>query len=167
MSPRARLALALYATAGALYAIDRATKVAVTAALEVGESVPVLPPVLRLTHTENPAGACGLFGAQPWLFASVTALVTGVIVWASRKLDSRMSAVSLGIVLGGALGNLTDRLLRGPGASGTVIDFIDLHVWPVFNVADMGIVVGAGLMVLGGFLESRRDRRPREGPAAP
>jgi signal peptidase II len=63
--------------------------------------------------------------------------------------------VALGLVLGGALGNLTDRIVRGPGVSGRVVDFIDFHVWPVFNVADSAIVIGAVLLAMGGI---RRER---------
>jgi signal peptidase II len=64
--------------------------------------------------------------------------------------------VGLGLVLGGAVGNLTDRVIRGPGFSGEVVDFLDLQVWPVFNVADSAIVVGAALLLLSSF---RLDRR--------
>jgi signal peptidase II len=64
--------------------------------------------------------------------------------------------VALGLVLAGAVGNLTDRLIRGPGFSGEVVDFIDLHVWPVFNLADSAIVVGAAILLLHGL----RRREP-------
>ena len=65
-------------------------------------------------------------------------------------------AAGMGLVLGGGLGNLTDRIVRGDGFSGRVVDFIDLHVWPVFNVADAAIVVGAVLIV---FSSARRADR--------
>jgi signal peptidase II len=61
----------------------------------------------------------------------------------------------LGLVLGGALGNLTDRAIRAPGMRGRVVDFIDFHVWPVFNVADTAIVVGAILLAWAGFRERK------------
>ena len=66
-----------------------------------------------------------------------------------------MSALGLGLVLGGALGNLADRALRGPGLSGHVVDFIDLHWWPVFNVADSAIVIGAVVIAWASFREER------------
>ena len=66
-----------------------------------------------------------------------------IVATAFRHRDPVVAAVALGLILGGALGNLTDRALRGPGLSGRVIDFIDLHIWPVFNVADAAIVIGA------------------------
>ena len=65
-----------------------------------------------------------------------------------------MHAVALGLILGGATGNLLDRVLRGSGLSGRVVDFIDLHVWPVFNVADAAIVVGAALLAFAALRES-------------
>ncbi|MBI2238155.1 MAG: signal peptidase II, partial [Actinobacteria bacterium] len=92
----------------------------------------------------------GLGGSAPWLFAGATILVSAVIVLASARLSRPLVAVALGLVLGGALGNLTDRISRGPGLSGRVVDFIDLHVWPVFNLADSAIVVGALLLLLAG-----------------
>ena len=71
-----------------------------------------------------------------------------VIAVVSLRLTWTLVAVSLGLILGGALGNLTDRIVRGTGISGSVVDFVDLHVWPVFNVADSAIVVGALLLGL-------------------
>jgi signal peptidase II len=66
--------------------------------------------------------------------------------------------VAVGLILGGALGNLTDRATRGPGFGGRVVDFIDVHVWPIFNVADTAIVVGALLLAAGSFLDGRAER---------
>jgi signal peptidase II len=68
--------------------------------------------------------------------------------------------VGLGLVLGGAIGNLIDRAIRGPGFSGEVVDFIDLQVWPIFNVADSAIVIGAAVLLLSGL---RRPRTEAEG----
>jgi signal peptidase II len=79
-----------------------------------------------------------------------------VIVFASRRLPATVVAVGLGLVLGGAIGNLIDRAIRGSGFSGEVVDFIDLQVWPVFNLADSAIVTGAALLLLTSL---RRDRR--------
>lgn len=77
-------------------------------------------------------------------------MVIVIILIASRRPPSLTGAVALGLVLGGALGNLTDRLIRGPGFSGEVVDFLDFRVWPVFNVADSCIVIGAALLLLTG-----------------
>ena len=152
-SLKTRLAVWLYAVAVFVYAADRVTKAIAESTLGPPErsSIRLIPGVLRLTYTENPGGAFGLFGSAPWLFFLATALVCSVIVIASISLSSRMLAVGLGMVLGGALGNLTDRVGRGPGLSGQVVDFIDFRWWPVFNLADAAIVIGAGLIVLAGI----------------
>src|SRR5205823_5567184 len=83
-------------------------------------------------------------------FFLATIAICLVIVAAAFRLTSRPTAVGLGLILGGALGNLTDRITRGSGISGRVVDFIHVHNWPVFNLADSSIVVGAILVVLVG-----------------
>ena len=152
LTRRARLALLLYATAAGIYAVDRITKWVVELRLSGRPPVDVIPGVVRLRFTTNTGGAFGLFGGQAWLFFGATAVVCAVIVVVSTSLQSRVSAVGLGLILGGALGNLTDRIVRGSGSSlnGRVIDFIDFRVWPVFNLADAAIVIGAALILLAG-----------------
>jgi signal peptidase II len=152
---RARRALILYGIASLVYALDRITKVLAEAKLRGRAPVELIPGVLELRYTTNPGGAFGLFGRLSWLFVAVSAIVVVVVVVASWRLPPAWAAVGLGLVLGGALGNLTDRLIRGSGLSGEVVDFIDLQVWPVFNVADTAIVVGAVILLVSGF---RRDR---------
>ena len=142
----------LYAAAAVVYVVDRVSKAVVEDALGAHHPpIDVIPGVLRVTYTENPGGAFGLFGSAPWLFLLATLLVCLVIVAASFGLSNRLLAVGLGLVLGGALGNLTDRLVRAGGLSGQVVDFIDFRVWPVFNVADAAIVIGAAVVVLAGI----------------
>ena len=119
--------------------------------------------MVQLRFTTNPGGAFGLFGSVPGLFVVISVLVVGAVVFASRDLPSTGSAVGLGLVLAGALGNLTDRAIRGPGFSGEVVDFIDVHVWPVFNLADSALVVGAAVLLIAGI---RRDRAVRRHPSA-
>jgi signal peptidase II len=113
--------------------------------------VKLIPSVLELTYTTNPGGAFGLFGSAPYLFLAATLLVCIAIVVASFGVSRPMIAVGMGLVLGGALGNLTDRFIRGSGFDGRVVDFIHITGWPVFNVADSAIVIGAGLILLGGL----------------
>jgi signal peptidase II len=153
---RPRLGRWLYLTAAIVYLLDRATKVWVERSLATSDPIDVIAGVLRFRYTTNPGGAFGLFGGMPWLFMIATGVAAVAIVAASRHVEIRGVAVGLGLILGGALGNVTDRAIRGPGLSGRVVDFIDLHVWPVFNVADMGIVLGAALVVLA---SARRERR--------
>jgi signal peptidase II len=158
---RARsITLALYATAAVVYALDRVTKLWVEAALASRAPIEIVPGVLSFNYTTNSGGAFGLGRSAPWLFAGATVLVSVVIVSVSFRLDRRPLALALGLILGGALGNLTDRILNGPGLSGYVIDFIDLQVWPVFNLADASIVVGAILLAL----SSARREEPEGTP---
>ena len=82
--------------------------------------------------------------------------VIGIILVTAFRHTSPLSAAAVGLILGGALGNLTDRAIRGEGFGGRVVDFIDLHVWPIFNLADTAIVVGAVILALGSFLDGRR-----------
>lgn len=146
---RARsITLALYAAAVLVYVLDRVTKLWAEAALAGRPPIEVVPGVLSLNYTTNSGGAFGLGRSAPWVFAGATVLVSAVIVLVSFRLDRRPLAVALGLILGGALGNLTDRVLNGPGLSGSVTDFIDLQVWPVFNLADGAIVTGAVLLAI-------------------
>lgn len=149
MSRRARLAAWLYAVASAIYVVDRATKWLVERHLAGRPPIELIHGVVRLRYTTNTGGAFGLFGGQAWLFFLATVVVCLVIAAASARLVSAATAVGLGLILGGALGNLTDRLVRGPRG---VVDFIDFRVWPVFNVADSAIVVGAFVIAVAGIL---------------
>ena len=155
-----RRALTLYGIAAAVLALDRITKVLAERSLQDGP-VELIPGVLDLRYTTNPGGAFGLFGGIPWLFVAISAAVIIAIVLASRQLPATASAVGLGLVLGGAMGNLIDRAIRGPGFSGEVVDFIDLQVWPIFNVADSAIVIGAAVLLLSGL---RRQPAARGDP---
>ncbi len=151
MSRRVRLAVTLYSAAVGAYLLDRLTKYLAERYLAGKPPVQVVPDVAQLRYTTNSGGAFGLFGGQPRLFFAATLVVCAAIVVASARLSSGASALGLGLILGGALGNLTDRIIRGPGVSGHVIDFIDFHVWPVFNLADSAIVVGALVILLTGL----------------
>jgi signal peptidase II len=139
---RLRAVRALYLAAAIAFVLDRITKVAAERALP-GDPVSVIPGVLSFRFATNSGGAFSLFQDIPWFFATVSILVSLGIVATSARHDDRVVAAALGLILGGALGNLTDRIVRGPGFSGQVVDFIDLHVWPVFNLADSAIVIGA------------------------
>ncbi len=151
-----RLAATLYATAAIVYGLDRLSKVLAEEHLAGRPPIVLIPKVFQLRFTTNPGGAFGLFGGLTWLFVAVSVLVVVAIVISSRGLPGRGSAIALGLILGGAVGNLTDRLIRGSGFSGRVVDFFDFHVWPVFNVADSAIVIGAAILLLTGI---RREGR--------
>jgi signal peptidase II len=154
VDPRqSRAALTLFITAFVSYGLDRVTKIWAEATLP-GDPIDVVSGVLTLRFTTNSGGAFSIGQSAPWFFVGVTAVVVAIILATSFRHTSRTVGASLGLILGGALGNLTDRAIRAPGLRGRVVDFIDFHVWPVFNVADCAIVVGAILLAWVGF----RDR---------
>jgi signal peptidase II len=147
-----RPALWLFVAAAVAYATDRLTKLWAGDALAHRPPVTLIPRILQLRYTTNSGGAFGLGRSAPWLFAAATIVVSAAIVVAAFQVRRRPLAVSLGLILGGALGNLTDRLQPGHGLfAGRVVDFIDVHIWPVFNVADSAVVVGAILLALTSF----------------
>jgi signal peptidase II len=148
---RRSLTIALSALAGFVYVLDQVTKLAAVAYLDPGRAVPLVDGVLQLRLIRNPGAAFGMATGLTWLLTLVALVVVVVVVRVARRLGSRGWTLALGLLLGGALGNLTDRLLREPGfARGHVVDFLELPRWPVFNVADSSIVAAAVLIgVLG------------------
>lgn len=151
--PRKLLVL-LFGVAFVALLLDTATKVAVVANLEGGPPIRVLGGLIYLDVLRNPGAAFSLATGLTWLLALLALVVVGVIVWLAPKLRSTGWAVGLGLVLGGACGNLADRLFRAPGVlQGHVVDFLSLfgpngQYWPVFNLADSAIVCGGVLVVL-------------------
>jgi len=135
--------------------VDQITKFAIHACLSPGQSLPVIPSVLHLTYVQNTGAAFGLFRGYVGLLVLVAG---GTIAWIVMELlrmrrppphpshgqapQSRLMEVALALVLGGAAGNVIDRLRLG-----YVVDFIDVRVWPVFNLADSAITIGVGLLV--------------------
>ena len=154
----------LFTTAAAVYLLDRLTKLMAVRVLEGRPPIRLLPGV-NLTFTTNPGGAFSIGGGTPWVFVGATIMVSAVIVLTAFRHTGMLPAAALGSVLGGALGNLTDRILRGPDLRGHVIDFIDVGPWPVFNVADSAIVIGAILLAWTGLRTRREpDHEPAAGP---
>ena len=156
---RSRATQTLFVAAFLAYALDRITKAWAEASLP-GDPVDVVPGVLTLRFTTNSGGAFSIGRSAPWFFVGVTAVVVVIILATSFRHTSRVVGVSLGLVLGGALGNLTDRAIRAPGLRGRVVDFIDFQVWPVFNLADSAIVLGAILLAVTGLREGRGKPEP-------
>jgi signal peptidase II len=149
--PRTRLVVAL---AAAVLAADLASKIVVVATLAPGQDVRLLGGLLHLTELRNVGAAFSFAEGATVVFSLIAVAVAVVIVRTSRRLYSTAWAIALGLVLGGALGNLIDRLFRAPGfLRGGVVDFLsvfgpDGQVWPVFNLADSAIVCGGALGVL-------------------
>lgn len=141
----------LLSIAAAVYLFDLLVKNWVVATLPEGRSVPVLGEFLQWHFVRNPGAAFSMASGATWIFTILAAVVVGVILWQLRRLRSRWWALFLGLLLGGVLGNLTDRLTRDPGFPvGHVIDFI-YTPWmmpAIYNIADIGIVVGMGLFVV-------------------
>lgn len=153
----------------AVIALDQWTKYQITDHLDEFEEV-ILLPVLELMRLHNEGAAFSLLsgasGWQRWLFTGLALVVSAAILAWLRRLPSRgrnLLAAGLCLVLGGALGNVIDRVLWGH-----VIDFIRVHydAWyfPAFNVADSAITIGAGLLILDNLFDHGRAREPRHGP---
>jgi signal peptidase II len=153
----------LFGAATVVVAVDQITKAVALASLEPGRPVRAIDGVVYWTLQRNPGAAFGLFQRIPVLFTILAIGISIVIARASARVRSGLHATALGLVLGGALGNLVDRLVREPGPfRGHVIDFIDFRFWPTFNVADAAIVVGAALL----FIWSLRSERAQRAAAA-
>ena len=138
----------LLAVAAGVLALDVVTKLLAVEQLTDREPISLLGGLLTLRLVRNPGAAFGMAQGLTIVFTCVALGVVVVILRVARRLQSGWWAVALGLVLGGALGNLLDRLLRSPGPGrGHVVDFLELPRWPVFNLADSAIVVAAVLMV--------------------
>lgn len=149
-----RTYLKLLATAGVVIAADQITK---QIALDrFHEPVDVITNVLTFRLTYNSGGAFGLMQGLPGLFLVATIVAAVVILVWARHVDHPGWIVPLGLVLGGGLGNVYDRVFRDTG--GRVVDWIDFQVWPVFNLADSFIVTGVILiLILGSRSEKEKD----------
>ena len=155
----------LAAVAAAVLALDVLTKVWVVAELEGQRQLDYGQLIIRVSR--NPGAAFSFAEGATLLFTLVAVVVIGVIARISTRVRSVGWAISLGLLLGGAAGNLVDRLLRSPGVGrGAVVDFIDFQVWPSFNIADSGIVVGGLLAVLLSFRGIEMDGTRSEGEPA-
>ena len=131
-----------------IFLLDQATKYMVATTFRIGESKPVVPGAFHLTYVRNTGGAFGLLkGWVPLLIIiSVVAIVVIVRIAIMQQTISprqKLGQYAVATIMGGALGNLADRLHLG-----YVVDFLDFRIWPVFNVADVAITVGVGLLIL-------------------
>jgi signal peptidase II len=147
---------------------DQLTKLWIVEIFSLHDSMPVIPGFFNLVLVHNTGAAFGMLSDLPPLwrqvfFVSVAAVAVTALVIMLRRLDGQhpLYAVSFGLISGGAVGNVIDRLKQG-----SVIDFLDFHIkehhWPAFNVADSGITVGVGLFLLIQYLEQRADTRQQK-----
>lgn len=154
---RARIGWLIALSVGVLV-IDQVTKAWALSALEEGVRHPVLGDALGIQLLFNPGAALGLATGTTWLLTVIALVVIVVIARVSRRLGSTGWAIALGLLLGGAIGNLIDRLVRDPAfGRGHVIDFIAYGNLFVGNVADIAIVVAAGLLMILSFRGVRLD----------
>jgi signal peptidase II len=157
--------MSFYLIALGIILLDRATKLAIIQTLRLGQGIPVIPGFFDIVFVLNPGAAFGLLATLSdevrnplFIFISILAVVLIVFYHTRYDRSHRLVSVALGLVLGGAVGNLIDRLRYG-----MVVDFLDVHAgpyhWPAFNVADSAISVGVSLMILDMLLDWRRERR--------
>ncbi|WP_307770293.1 signal peptidase II [uncultured Phascolarctobacterium sp.] len=124
--------------------LDQATKYYVVTHFALGESVPVINNVFHWTFILNRGAAFGMLEGSRWLFVLIAVAVIGCVWFMRREIAKSgvMACWGTALFAGGALGNLIDRTTRG-----VVIDFFDFRIWPIFNVADIAICVGVGLII--------------------
>lgn len=148
MSVRALLLLGVVAMG--ILALDQGTKFLVVTNLEVGQVVPVLGEIFQLHFVKNPGAAFSLASGFTWIFSLVAVGVVVAIIVFAKRIKSVAWAWMLGLLLGGALGNVTDRLFREPSfGMGHVVDFLQIWGFPaIFNIADVAICTAMGLFLL-------------------
>lgn len=139
----------LYLVAALTWGLDLASKIWAVNNLSARNPVEIIGSFFQLTLVRNPGAAFSFATGATILFTCIAVAAVIAIIFYSRKLTSQGWATTLGLLLGGVLGNLTDRLFRSPGfLKGEVIDWLELTHWPVFNLADSAIVVAAFLAIV-------------------
>jgi signal peptidase II len=160
------LPLAL-AIAVLVFAADQGLKAVVENSMRVGESIPLVPGFLSLTHIKNDGGAFGILGGSQALLLAGSAVAVGVVLWMLLSgPTSRATTFGCGLILGGAAGNLLDRL-----TAGAVTDYVHFSFWYIFNAADAAITVGVGLLLLSALrpegAETPSTHSPADRPSSP
>jgi signal peptidase II len=145
--PRRRVTL-LVTVAAVILLVDIVSKVLAVRMLNPGQPVSIIGDTVTWTLVRNSGAAFSMATGYTWILTLIATAVVIGIVWMGRRLVSPWWAIGLGMILGGALGNLVDRFFRWPGPlRGHVVDFLSVGWWPVFNVADACVVGGAVLLV--------------------
>lgn len=137
--------MAFWLWAAAVLVLDRASKIIVARRLTPGNTLPLWRGRFHITYVRNPGGAFGFLpgGRGFFLLASIIAITAIIAYKSGRRSQSALADLALALILGGSIGNLVDRLLYGE-----VIDWLDFRFWPVFNIADMALVIGLSLFAL-------------------
>jgi signal peptidase II len=154
-SRRKRVLLVALVIALAVFILDQGTKTLVEGSMRLGESIPVIPRLLSITHISNEGGAFGILGGSPLVLLIGSIVAVGVVLWMLLAGQiSKLATLGCGLILGGAAGNLFDRL-----TTGEVIDYIHFSFWYVFNAADAAITVGVAALLLSALRPERAGRR--------
>ena len=152
MKSRTHLQELMLKVALGVIALDLLTKVLAVQFLEKSENIVLIPaffgdragPLLQLTFFRNPGAAFSLGTSSTWVFTILAFIISFYIYRTGKKVVRLSWAICLGAMLGGALGNLIDRIFRAPGVfRGAVVDFIQIPYWAIFNIADMGVSISA------------------------
>jgi signal peptidase II len=157
VSRTAGLVLA-FALALLLFLADQSLKRLIESSMRLGESVPLVPNVLHLTYIRNEGGAFGILGGQGSVLLLGSVIAVGLVLYMLlRRPPTPAMVIGCGLILGGAAGNLLDRL-----SAGEVTDYVDIRVWPIFNTADAAIVLGVAILLLSA-LGPKANQRPATG----
>lgn len=149
---RRRLYAVMLGLAVVTLVLDQLTKAWALRSLTPGEAVDLVGDAIRLNLVRNPGAAFSLGDGSTWILTIISLTIVVWVVVGARKVGNLPWAIALGLLLGGALGNLVDRFFRPPGPGrGHVVDFIDYFGWFVGNVADIAIVVAAGIIMVLAF----------------
>jgi len=144
-----------FVIAALVFVVDRGVKALVEGSMRLGESIPLIPGFLSLTYIKNDGGAFGILGGSRLVLLIGGAVAIGVVLWILLSgSSSRLTSLGCGLILGGAAGNLVDRL-----AAGEVTDYVHFSFWYIFNAADAAIVVGVAILLLS-TLRSPEKGRP-------
>jgi signal peptidase II len=155
MTRRASLLWAV-AVAVAVFFLDQGIKSLVEGSMRVGQSISLVPGLLDLTYIKNDGGAFGILGGSRLLLLAGSAVAVVVVLWMLFSgRPTRLATIGCGLILGGAAGNLLDRL-----GSGEVTDYVHFRFWYIFNAADAAIVAGVGLLLLSALRPEPISRRP-------
>src|SRR5665647_322132 len=157
-TPRRLLYLAVVIVAVPVYVADQLTKAWASANLQSDQPRSLIGSILQLNLTHNSGAAFSIGTGATWILTAIACSVVVFVVVTARRLGSRGWALALGLLLGGSLGNLSDRMFRAPGPGrGQVVDFLQLPHYPIFNIADSAIVSAAVLIALLAFRGVRID----------
>ena len=123
--------------------------------MRLGESIPVIPGVLHLTYIKNAGGAFGILDGRGGVLLLGSVIAVAFVLWMLLEgPPTRIMVLGCGLILGGAAGNLLDRLTEG-----LVTDYVDLRVWPIFNAADAAVVLGVAALLLSALRSERSNQR--------